>query len=233
VDPGGKRYFIEESSLSTLSLTTGPGGEDLFDNITTALAGPGYIVLPSPLPDTLADSLFIHFTSLNEANFKHAGIGRETNHRINPFVRGDRIAWVETTHPAIVEYLDWIEQLRLVINRRLFLGLFDYECQYAWYPQGAFYKKHLDAFKGENNRIVSTVLYLNPDWQAQDGGELLLYTAGSDKAIETITPLYGKMAIFLSEEFPHEVARTNKLRRSITGWFRINNHSGIVVDPPA
>lgn len=219
--------------MSTLSLTTGPGGEDLFDQIADALAGPGYIVLPAALPGALTDSLFIHFTSLNNADFKHAGVGRDTGHRINPFVRGDRIVWVEATHPAIVEYLDWIEQLRLTLNRRLFLGLFDYECQYAWYPQGAFYKKHLDAFKSEGNRIVSTVLYLNPDWQAQDGGELLLYTPDSDNPIETITPQYGKMAIFLSEEFPHEVARTNKLRRSITGWFRINNHSGTVINPPS
>lgn len=218
--------------MGALPLSAGPGGQDLFDQIADALAGPGYIVLPAPLPGELTDALFIHFNTLNEADFKHAGIGRENTHRINPFVRGDRIAWVEATHPAVVDYLDWIEQLRLALNRRLFLGLFDYECQYALYPPGAFYKKHVDAFKGQGNRIVSTVLYLNPDWQPQDGGELLLYTPDSNSPIETVIPLYGRMAIFLSEEFPHEVARTNKLRRSITGWFRINTHSGTIIDPP-
>ena len=70
---------------------------------------------------------------------------------------------------------------------------------------GAFYKKHLDAFKGTNSRILSTVLYLNPGWLAGDGGELVLYHPVSDEVLEVVTPDFGKMVIFLSEEFPHEV----------------------------
>src|SRR5690606_40843214 len=52
--------------------------------------------------------------------------------------------------------------LRLYVNRHLFLGLYEYECMFAHYPAGAFYKKHLDAFKSGINRRLSTVLYLNP-----------------------------------------------------------------------
>ena len=67
---------------------------------------------------------------------------------------------------------------------------------------------------------------------AQDGGELLLYRQESDVPIETVSPLYGRMIIFLSNEFPHEVAKTNKHRRSIAGWFRVNNSLGASMDPP-
>jgi SM-20-related protein len=58
--------------------------------------------------------------------------------------------------------------------------LFDYECHFARYGEGAFYKKHLDAFKTPEEshlpkRLLSSVLYLNRDWGNEDGGELLLY----------------------------------------------------------
>lgn len=115
------------------------------------------------------------------------------------------------------------EQLRQYLNRELYLGLFDFECHYAHYPQGAFYKKHYDAFQGSSNRRLSTVLYLNPNWLPEDGGELILYTNDGDTVLETVLPKFGNMVIFLSEEFPHEVLPTNRSRYSLTGWFRINN----------
>jgi SM-20-related protein len=64
-------------------------------------------------------------------------------------------------------FLAWMETVRLGLNQRLFLGLFDYECHYASYAPGAFYKKHFDTFKNQinpaqPNRVLSTVLYLNP-----------------------------------------------------------------------
>lgn len=224
--------LADTARLNTLSSSPGIDSHDLYIEISTALRERGYCLLPSPLPVSLTDALFIHFNSLDEGDFKEAAIGRESNQHVNPFVRGDRIRWIDKTHPAARDYLDWMENLRLALNRRLFLGLFDYECQYAWYPAGTFYKKHLDAFKGNTNRVLSTVLYLNPDWQPQDGGELLLYAPGDDLPIETIAPQYGRMVIFLSDEFPHEVARTHKPRRSITGWFRVNNSLGTSIDPP-
>jgi len=218
--------------LNTPSPAPGLTNTNIYAEIADALSERSYCLLASPLPGNLADSLFIHFNSLDEQDFKEAAIGRDANQHINPFIRGDRIRWIDKTHPATRDYLDWMENLRLELNRRLFLGLFDYECQYAWYPAGAFYKKHLDAFKGNTNRVLSTVLYLNPDWQPQDGGELLLYRQESDVPIETVSPLYGRMIIFLSNEFPHEVAKTNKPRRSIAGWFRVNNSLGASIDPP-
>lgn len=218
--------------MNTPSSLPGLESQDIYAEIAAALAARGYCLLEPPLAERLTDALFIHFNSLDERDFKEAAIGRESNQLVNPFIRGDRIRWIDKQHPAGRDYLEWMENLRLELNRRLFLGLFDYECQYAWYPTGAFYKKHLDAFKGNTNRILSTVLYLNPDWQPQDGGELLLYPPEGNSPIETVTPLYGRMVIFLSGEFPHEVAKTHKPRRSITGWFRVNNSLGASIDPP-
>ncbi|MDH5473729.1 MAG: 2OG-Fe(II) oxygenase, partial [Gammaproteobacteria bacterium] len=155
---------------------------------------------------------------------------REQEHQLNQFVRRDRIFWLPEDHPPAQHYLHWAEQLRLRLNRELFLGLFDYECLYAHYQQGGFYKKHLDAFAGSSNRRLTTILYLNPEWSPQDGGELLLYASDGETLLETVIPTFGTMVIFLSDEFPHEVRVANRSRYSLTGWFRINN---LNLDPPA
>jgi SM-20-related protein len=218
--------------LSALTSCFDRGNDDIYERIATAIADQGYVVLPSALPEHLVTALFVHFQSIDRNKFSNAGVGRENDHQINPFVRSDEICWIDGSHATTRTYLDWIENLRLALNRRLYLGLFDYECGYAYYPEGAFYKKHRDAFHGNTNRVLSLVLYLNPDWMPGDGGELLLFDRDGETVIENITPTFGKLVIFLSEEFPHEVCGTNKPRRSIAGWFRVNNSDGNTVDPP-
>lgn len=56
------------------------------------------------------------------------------------------------------------------------LGLFSFESHFAHYAPGAFYKTHVDAFKGQANRVLSVVYYLNEAWGAKDGGEMVLYS---------------------------------------------------------
>ena len=119
-------------------------------------------------------------------------------------------------------FLAQMESLRSGLNERLFLGLFDYESHYAIYDAGMGYAKHLDVLQGKKNRILSTVLYLNQNWQEGDGGELDVYDANGETVIATVQPRLGTMIIFLSETFPHAVRLSNNTRRSIAGWFRVN-----------
>jgi len=200
-----------------------PTGGAPLDLIATALATEGFVVLPEALPQALTDALFAHLISLPRAGFADAGVGREDGYHNDGFVRTDKTFWIDPGRPATSAYLDWIEDLRLGLNRRLFLGLFDFECHFAWYPAGAYYRRHVDAFKGGTNRVLSVVLYLNPQWTNADGGELLLYRAGEDEPLDRVLPSYGRMVIFLSEEFPHEVIAARRARYSLTGWFRVNN----------
>ncbi|MGR9100054.1 MAG: 2OG-Fe(II) oxygenase [Gammaproteobacteria bacterium] len=178
------------------------------------------------------DTLFFYFKSVGQEKLKPAGIGRASYYQINRFFRRDEIFWLDDSHPDIEEYRIWIEKLRLHLNRELYLGLFDFECHFAYYPTGAFYKKHLDAFKDQSSRRLSTVLYLNPQWNSCDGGQLLMYRPDCAEPFLEVLPLYGRMVIFLSEIFPHEVMRSNKGRYSLTGWYRINAGIGGVIDPP-
>ena len=170
-----------------------------------------------------------------EQRLEAAGIGRKDEHQVNKDIRRDKIHWLYRDKcPADTFYLMKMEALRHDINRGLFLGLFEYEAHYALYPPGGFYKKHYDSLKGSKNRIVSTVLYLNPEWRPGDGGELAIYTDGhadGDEPEKIIQPKLGTLVTFLSEDIPHEVLPAHKERKSIAGWFRCNSSSADRVDP--
>lgn len=203
------------------SATTAP---DPFAPIVEQIRLCGYVLLPDFLPRPLLRGLLGHVKKLDGSQFKRAGIGRQKDFQFNGNVRGDHILWVDDTkHEALRDYFQWMEHLRLALNRALLLGLFDYECHYAYYPRQAFYKKHLDAFRGQSNRRLSTVLYLNPDWRPGGGGELLLYSEDGNEVLHTVAPFFGNMVLFLSEVFPHEVLSTRQDRYSLTGWFRVND----------
>jgi len=218
--------------LNTLTSPLGPFDGDPYAQIISSLRERGYIILNHVFPTAMLESLFIDIKQTDREAFHDAGIGREQEHQLNPFVRRDRIHWLSNTYENTTEYFNWMEQLRIRLNRELYLGLFDYECHYAHYPQGAFYKKHLDAFQGNTIRRLTTILYLNPAWQPQDGGELVMYAHDGETILETVQPTFGILVIFLSEEFPHEVLPANVSRYSLTGWFRINNSTGLNLDPP-
>lgn len=194
--------------------------EFLFDQIADALAGSGFIVLAHPLPASLIHGLIANLHR-QQAELTPAGVGRQGDYQRNQDIRGDAIQWLEPGDPAVTEFLCWMNKLRLAINQRLFLGLFDYESHYAVYAPGAFYQKHRDAFKGNPGRKLSTVLYLNPEWDWVAGGELVLYDEAGANELIRVAPECGKLVLFLSEDFPHEVLPATQVRQSIAGWFRI------------
>lgn len=196
---------------------------DIYDQIADALAEKGYYISPELLPETMTASLHQRITQLNTDDFHTAGIGRQQAFQLNQQIRSDETRWLTVDNSVDGSYLDWMSNLRTELNQRLYMGLFKYEAHYAHYAPGAYYQRHVDAFKGESNRVLTTLLYLNPDWQTVDGGELLIYRPETDEIIENILPEYGKFIVFLSDQFPHQVLRTNRDRYSISGWFHINN----------
>ncbi|PCO05834.1 proline hydroxylase [Microbulbifer flavimaris] len=211
--------------------------EPVLESIAGALRTDGYIVLRAPLPPALLGGLLRHFRSIDDRRFKRAGIGREDEHQLDRTIRSDRVFWLDRGNAYVSAYLNWMEELRLGLNRQLILGLFDYECHYAFYDRDTCYKKHLDAFHGNTNHVLSTVLYLTPNWQPRDGGELAIYPSvihGDPEAeapLLKVAPRFGQMVIFLSEEFPHEVLPVQRPRYSVTGWFRVNNSTAAHLDP--
>src|SRR5690606_36781618 len=109
------------------------------------------------------------------------------------------IHWVEASLGApVADYLARMESLRLAANRSLKLGLFDYEAHFARYSQGDFYVTHRDAFAGRSNRRLTSVFYLNNDWQPDAGGILRVYD-GSEQFLMDVPARSGRLVLFLSE----------------------------------
>ncbi|ARU86759.1 2OG-Fe(II) oxygenase [Pseudomonas sp. M30-35] len=155
-----------------------------------------------------------------------ASIGRGQRQAVQEGIRGDRIQWLEPGQShACDQYLAKLESLRQAINQGLYLGLEDYESHFALYPPGAFYKKHVDRFRDDDRRAVSVVLYLNQQWQAEQGGELRLHLP--DGQVCDVQPQAGVLVIFLSAGMPHEVLPAQRERLSLTGWFRRRGSSSL------
>lgn len=214
------------------SAYSGSGDELLFARIADDLTEKGYSIQPAALPEYLCQTLYEHLAQMSEAKFEAAGIGRQSDLQLNSFVRRDEIAWINGSSEAGVLWLDWSAALQQYLNRRLFLGLFSFESHFAHYGPGDFYKRHLDAFKGQQNRVLSMVVYLNSAWALEDGGELVLYSDESDQLGLKVTPTLGTVVTFFSEEFPHEVLPALRDRYSIAGWYRVNGSTADRVDPP-
>ena len=189
--------------------------------IADALCSVGWISLTHFLEPELIEALRAELLAYAEDDeLTPALIGRGRRQQRRDDIRGDRTRWLSGAGNAQRTLFEHIETLRITLNRSLFIGLEDFEAHYALYPSGARYQRHLDSFRGDNLRRVSLVIYLNPQWDSNDGGLLRLYTS-QGALIEEIVPEAGRIVCFLSEEFPHEVTRARRPRASIACWFRI------------
>jgi len=200
--------------------------------IVDALAAQSWAVTQDFLPADTIETLVEEARQLLLAGrFLPAGVGRGAEHRIRADVRSDQILWLDENEltPAQSRYRSEIESLRAELNKELFLGLISFESHYAFYPPGAFYRKHVDRFSDSDERVISCSLYLNPDWREEDGGQLRLYV--SDRQVE-IFPRAGTLVVFRSDDVPHEVALADRDRFSLTGWFRrrspLSQKAGII-----
>ncbi|ELB2103274.1 TPA: 2OG-Fe(II) oxygenase [Vibrio parahaemolyticus] len=188
------------------------------NKLIDALATDGYYIWD----DFLSEEEVTQLRDCIPDNWKKARIGRNDDVTRIESIRSDKIQWLKPAMgQPIANYLSKMEEIRQEVNRHFFLGLFEYEAHFAKYEKGDFYQKHLDCFKGNENRRLTTVFYMNESWSEEDAGELVVYDL-NDKEIATISPRGGRLLVFLSEQFPHEVLPTNAERFSIAGWFRIN-----------
>ncbi len=155
-----------------------------------------------------------------------AGVGRTAQHRLAPAVRGDTTLWLDGASQPQRLLLEQMDVLRVSLNRSLFLGLSSCEAHYAVYAPGTSYRRHLDAFQGNDRaagmapgRVLSVVIYLNEPWVDADGGELVLFDE-ADRQLIRIVPRSPTCVFFLSAAFAHEVLPTRATRYSIAAWFR-------------
>ncbi len=187
--------------------------EALFARIADDLATQGWCVIADALsPHRLAQEA-------ERQPYHPAKIAAGTRAQRRALVRSDHTAWIDCRSDAQAEWLHWCENLRASLNRSLFMGVQGVESHFARYLPGDRYRRHFDATARSNARVVSVVTYLNRYWQDGDGGELQLYSRQGE-LIRCVTPEFGTLVLFLSDQFPHEVLPVASTRYSITTWLR-------------
>lgn len=148
-----------------------------------------------------------------------AQIGGGLQRELNKGIRDCESCWVENWEEEPFSFLyqenTYIQEL---LRNHFLLALKRFETQYAHYPVGGFYKKHLDQIAGKGHRQVTMVLFLNDVF---DGGELVIYNKDDKGLIDAkISPKKGATVIFFSSQVYHEVLSTNEERLTLTTWLR-------------
>ena len=188
------------------------------EQIADGLADKSYAIVNNFLiPDEVNAILHTDEFKNSKLHFKKAGIGRQEEKQIIEAIRGDYIQWVDPLSAplSIKVYFEKLTALIQFLNRNLFLSLKDFEIHMTRYPIGTFYKKHLDQFKSDDHRKLSTICYLNPDWKEEQGGQLRMHIGNGSM---DVFPEAGKLICFRSDVVEHEVLPATRERFSLTGW---------------
>lgn len=197
------------------------------DTLINSLSTQGYVVCENFLPEqtilALRDEAHKRYANLEMRAAKTGLLNQSQQSNI----RGDQIMWLDERieNSAIQAYFEQMHALRTLLNQQLFMNLHALETHFAIYPIGGAYQRHLDQFSHGNDakaRQLSSILYLNNDWQVENGGELRLYL--NEIEYLDILPTAGKLVLFLSAKFWHEVRPAKRERVSLTGWFRSRSH---------
>lgn len=194
------------------------------DHLIDTLAEHGYTVVEDFLHPALVMALASEAQTLQQTGeLKPASIGRQHTAQLDTSLRGDAIQWLDeaSATPTQKTYLERMHSLREQFNRQFYLNLVELETHFAVYPPGGGYTRHLDQFQASGARKISSILYLNHAWQAEHGGQLRLYLDGENLTpYLDIEPVGGRLVLFDSSRFYHEVLPATRERISLTGWFR-------------
>ncbi|HEY9147688.1 MAG TPA: 2OG-Fe(II) oxygenase [Gammaproteobacteria bacterium] len=210
-------------SMESQDISQPPQAVQRLPEVIETLLAQGYAVVPDFLSPQQCRALAAECRTLREqGEFHRAGVGRGEMLEVRPAIRSDEIRWLEHDDcgPLQRQYLALMADYQQQLKRGLFLPLVEFECFCAVYPPGSFYKKHLDQFKGVEQRQVTAILYLNDEWQQEDGGQLRIFLNEQSGETLEVLPALGTFVTFLSADYWHEVLPAHRDRLSITGWFK-------------
>jgi SM-20-related protein len=172
------------------------------------------------LSEALSNGLRQNIAALQKEDLlMAAGIGNKEVKDSQQKMRGDKIYWLDKKHDNIFEkeFLQQMEEFITHLNETCYTGINASEFHYAVYEEGSFYKRHKDQFQNDNNRKYSLINYLNKDWLAADGGQLLVY---QNETVQSISPEAQTAVFFKSDEMEHEVSLAHRSRMSVSGWLK-------------
>ena len=196
---------------------------DPLDTLIDILCEQQWVSTSSYFAPTLSQQLHTEAHQLyTVSHVQPASIGKGNQAQENQDIRQTHIHWFEPTQLSPAQRLLWteLEHLKERLNQTCFLNLVEFECHYALYPPGAFYRIHLDQFLSDKRRQVSFSFYLNSDWQPADGGCLRLYLNTEGPRTVDISPEANTFVLFQSAALEHEVLVTQRSRYAVVGWMK-------------
>ncbi|EEH59331.1 uncharacterized protein MICPUCDRAFT_38436 [Micromonas pusilla CCMP1545] len=215
---------------------------DLADHLTEGLNAVGWATAPFMTSDAVA---LAREEIKNVAPFYTPGevwLGKSsaTGAQIAvKSIRGDRIFWMVPEQIEMGGFVVFREMLRAIddlvldqLSRRAparLGGLSDRtHAMLAEYPgRGSRFVRHVDN-TGKDGRRLTVLCYLNEDWDGKNGGHLKVYDrdgngdGDGDRGggrVTSVTPAGGTLAMFYSDEIPHEVLPSHATRHSFTVWY--------------
>lgn len=247
------RYHGTPSSTKSSMVAANPGVSNISDQSIKELSSKGYVVLPDFLSPALVSSLNQDVKSLRNVNkFKVARIGQDFSNTLNTDIRIAETCFIGESKLQDIASSDrnmlysLLDQTRQSLSGNVLLdeispttGELDKgapaldkslsELLYAYYPEGGFYRRHVDAVPNSASilRSYSLLLYLNKDWKESDGGHLRIHLDSGGDFLPTdeepnyvdIEPRGGTLVLFKSDKIPHEVLDTNSERMAVVGWY--------------
>ena len=134
--------------------------QPLYEQIISDIVEQGYSICDSFLEPVVVKHLRKHIKVLYAENeLKKAAIGNRVNESIEKTIRGDYIQWINErdSNSAEEKFFEAINAFKSYLNATCFMGLLHQEFHYAVYPQGTFYRKHIDTFQNDDRRKLSVV----------------------------------------------------------------------------
>ena len=82
---------------------------------------------------------------------------------------------------------------------------------------GGCFPLHFDGDPALDDRVVTAVLYLNPDWSESHGGHLQLVPF-PERPVD-VAPLFDRLVLFASHDTLHRALPSQSVRFCVTLWF--------------
>lgn len=148
--------------------------------------------------------------------------------------RSDKYLYAEEDDPAVSRFARRLDVLVLQLCKEVpGLGKFNLirgrPMAAVYSGAGSRYTPHFDAVRGDNGRVLTCILYLNPFWRKGDGAELCLWPeARTLKRVgprTVVEPLHGRLVCFLCDDRNlHEVSpivggRCAEPRMAVSCWY--------------
>lgn len=194
---------------------------ELYEQLIDGLATDHFATANNFLSPELAEGLRENaLEAYRLQRMKPAGIGKDRQYQQNQSIRNDHILWLDKESSNVFErqFFKQVDELVSYLNQSCYTGIKSYEFHYAVYPDGSFFKRHLDCFQNDNSRKYSLISYLNKNWQINNGGILKAYLLNGD--VKEVLPQMAASVVFRSDTIEHEVLQSNRLRISLTGWLK-------------